>query len=266
MLITLYGPDSYRRIKKLNEIVSAYRDKYTGLSYERIDMLLDDSIERFKNFAGMRSMFDAVRLVVLDNPLEVKDQKSLRNLLQRHTENKELIIVINSAKKPLATYKFLYEKPFTNQEFPALKGEKLNAFIKQLSEEHGVNIDVETRNALVGLFGGDTWSLATEIGQLSLTKKQDVESRPATDYFKLINTVKRGYSVKERLVALELILSERKDEPARVFNGIAYRLGSEREAKRFADYDVAVKSGKLEYEEVLLDLALGSSAGSLSES
>jgi len=59
------------------------------------------------------------------------------------------------------------------------------------------------------------------------------------------------------LVALEIILSDRKDDPARVFNSLAYRLGSEGEARLYADYDVAVKSGKLEYEEVLLELALG---------
>jgi len=258
MLITLYGPDSYRRIKKLNEIVSAYRDKYTGLSYERIDMSLDDTLDDFKNFARTRSMFDPVRLVVLDNPLEADDQKEFRNLLKANTEDKELTIVINSTKKPGATYKFLYEKPASNQEFPALKGEKLNAFIKQLSDEFGVSLGMETKNALINLFGSDTWGLATEIGQLSLTKDQGIESRPVTDYFQLINAVKYGHSSKERLTALEMILSERKDEPARVFNSLAYRLSSVEEANRFADYDVAIKSGKLEYEEILLDLALGS--------
>ena len=257
MLITLYGPDSYRRVKKLNEIVKVYRDKYTGLSYDRIDMLMDDSLDTLKNFASTRSMFDAVSLVVLDNPLDAPDQKELRNILKRHANNKELTVVINSAKTPPAPYKFLYEKPSSIQEFPALKDDKLNAFIKQLSEEYEVKINAETRNTLIDLFGSDTWGLATEVGQLSLTKNHGVESRPATDYYQITNTLKHGYSTKDRLVALELILSERKDEPARVFNTLAYRLSSKEEANRFADYDVAVKSGKLEYEEVLLDLALG---------
>ena len=37
---------------------------------------------------------------------------------------------------------------------------------------------------------------------------------------------------------------------------LAYRLRSQKEADILADYDVAVKSGKLEYEEVLLDFVL----------
>ena len=258
MLITLYGSDSYRRVKKLNEIVNAYRSKYTGLSYERIDMVADGALDNFKNFTSARSIFDAVSLVVLDNQLEAPDQQKFRDILKRYANNKELTIVLNSANKPPATYKFLYEKTASNQEFPALTDDKLNAFIKQLSDEYDAKIDAETRSALIDLFGNDTWGLATEIGQLSLTKNHGVEMRPVTNYFELINTLKRGYKTKDRLVALELILSERKDEPARVFNSLAYRLSSKEEANRFADYDVAVKSGKLEYEEVLLDLALGS--------
>ena len=256
MLITLYGPDSYRRVKKLNEIIDVYRSKYTGLSYERIDMAVDGAFDNFKNFASTRSIFDAVSLIVLDNPLEAPDQKEFRDILKRYANNKELTIVLNSANKPPATYKFLYEKTASNQEFPALKDDKLNTFIKQLSDEYDVKIDAETKNTLIDLFGNDTWGLATEIGQLSLTKNHGVEARPITDYYQLTNTLKNGYGIKDRLVALELILSERKDEPARVFNSLAYRLLSKEEANRFADYDVAVKSGKLEYEEVLLDLAL----------
>jgi len=256
MLITLYGPDSYRRLKNLNEVAKTYRDKYSGLSYERIDMTADDSLARLKNFVSTRSMFDPVKLIVLDNPLDEKEQKELRDLLKENIENKELTIVLNSAKKPPASYKFLYEKPSAAHEFPALKDAKLGAFIEKLASEHGLGLDKENKDALIGLFGSDTWSIATEIGQLTHSAHQEVESRPATDYFKLINSLKRGYGAKNRLVALEIILSERKDEPARVFNSLAYHLSGIDEANRFADYDVAIKSGKLEYEEILLDLAL----------
>ena len=257
MLITLYGPDSYRRIKKVNEIVGEYRKKYTGLSYERIDVSLDDSLEKLRNFVSTRAMFDKAKLLVIDNPLEAKDQKKLREVLKSNAKDKETTIVINSTQKPPATYKFAYEAPSTSQEFPALKGEKIGAFVTQISKEYGVNIDAKTKSIIVDIFGSDTWGIATEINRLSLEQSGIVESRIKTDYFQLINTVKRGYSAKDRIVALELILSERKDDPARVFNSLAYRLLNEKEANRFADYDIAVKSGKLEYEEVLLDLALG---------
>ena len=82
MIITLYGPDSYRRLKKLNEILDAYRDKYTGLSHERFDLLADGALDRFKNFASTRSMFDPVRLAILEriNCSNKFNQKATCNL------------------------------------------------------------------------------------------------------------------------------------------------------------------------------------------
>jgi len=41
-----------------------------------------------------------------------------------------------------------------------------------------------------------------------------------------------------------------------VFNGLAYQLKNAEEAQMYADYDIAVKAGKLEYEEALLDLMI----------
>ena len=256
MIITLYGPDSYRRLKKLNEILDNYRGKYTGLSHERFDMLADDALDKFKNFASTQSMFDPVRLVILDNTLEAEDQKELRAILKAKTEDKELIIVINSAKKPPAAYKFALEKPSTSQEFLTLKGEKLLAFIKQISDEHKLKIDVQRARLLANTYGSDTWGLVTELEQMALGRKHVSKDKPNEDYFGLTNVIKRGAGVRERLVALEIILSDRKDDPARVFNSIAYRPTSASDARRLADYDIAIKSGKLEYEEVLLSLAL----------
>ncbi len=92
---------------------------------------------------------------------------------------------------------------------------------------------------------------------MALTADYRDVGRPKLDYFALMNGLKYGKTAKARLIALELILSERRDDPARVFNGIAYRLSSQSEAEKFANYDVLVKSGKADYEEVLLDLALG---------
>jgi len=202
-------------------------------------------------------MFDSVKLAILDNTLEAEDQKSLRAVLKTSAEDKELTVIINSTNKPPATYKFAIEAPSTSQEFPTLKGDKLLAFIKQVADEHKLKIDADKARLLATTFGSDTWGLVTELEQIALGSSHVSKDKPNEDYFGLINTVKRGASVKERIVALEIILSDRNEEPARVFNSIAYRPWSMADAKRLADYDVAVKSGKLEYEEVLLSLVLG---------
>lgn len=257
MLITLYGPDSYRRLHKLNEILDTYREKYTGFSHERFDLAEEETLDRLKNFASTRSMFDSARLVILDNILDHPAKKELKELLKSNAEVKDITIIINLDKKPPATHKFLLEKGTTSQEFPKLAGEKLNAFIKQTADSLQLKLDTQTISLLVGAFGGDTWALVTELEQMSHSASYTTQAQPNADYFGLVNTVGRGSDLKQRLVALEIILSDRKDEPARVFNSLAYRPASQKEANRFADYDVKIKSGKLEYEEVLLSLALG---------
>ncbi|TSC96136.1 MAG: hypothetical protein Athens101426_490 [Parcubacteria group bacterium Athens1014_26] len=60
----------------------------------------------------------------------------------------------------------------------------------------------------------------------------------------------------ERLAALEEFLS-RSQEPAMIFNMIAVSpYGSPAWKQKMADYDVAIKSGKLEYEEVLTNMTI----------
>lgn len=257
MLITLYGPDSYRRLRKLNEILDTYREKYTGFSHERFNLAEEETLDRLKNFVSTRSMFDSVRLVILDNILDHPSKKELKELLKANTETKDITIIINLDKNPPATHKFLLEKGATSQEFSKLKGEKMVAFIKQTADRYKLKLDAQTIRLLADTFGGDTWGLVTEVEQMSHSTNYTTEVQPSTDYFGLVNSIKHGDNLKKRLVALEIILSDRKDEPARVFNTLAYRPSSESEANRYADYDVKIKSGKLEYEEVLLELALG---------
>lgn len=261
MIIFLYGPDSYRRLQKLNEIVAAYRKKQSNLSHERFDLSDEEEFFKFQNFAGNRSIFDPVRLAILENALDRFQQKDLKAILKTYFEAKDLVIIVNSDKKPSATFSALLKSPTQVQEFPALKGAEIIVFIKKTAKTLGFTIDAPTIKALIQTFGGNTWGIATELEKMALADGRDKPAlsihKPADNFFQLVNTLKWGRSLKDRLVALEIILSDRKDEPAKVFNMLAYRLRSEAEANLLADYDVAVKSGKLEYEEVLLDYALG---------
>ncbi len=60
----------------------------------------------------------------------------------------------------------------------------------------------------------------------------------------------------EKIEALEELFFAR-EEPAKIFNILASRnYLSPEMLKKLADYDVAVKSGKMDYDEVLVDLAL----------
>jgi hypothetical protein len=64
----------------------------------------------------------------------------------------------------------------------------------------------------------------------------------------------RGKEVSGRLRALETLLAQ-SDPAAKIFNILASQW--KEKTLQIADYDFAVKSGKLEYEEAVLDLVLG---------
>ena len=271
MLIFLYGADSYRRIQKLSEIVEAFRKKQSNLSHERFDLSDEEEFFKFQSFAGNRSIFDPVRLAVLDgfdpSPFKKKGEgliasnlKELKAILKTHFEAKDLVIVINSDKKPAATFNAFLKPPTQIQEFPVLTDAETASFIKKTAKALGFTIDTQTTYALIQTFGGNSWGIATELEKMTLADGQAKQAlsihKPADNFFPLVNTLKYSRSLRDRLVALEVILSDRKDEPAKVFNMLVYRLRSQEEADVLADYDVAVKSGKLEYEEVLLDYAL----------
>ena len=264
MLIFLYGADSYRRIQKLSEIVEAFRKKQSNLSYERFDLSDEEEFFKFQSFAGNRSIFDPVRLAVLDGfdkqSASSAGIKELKAILKTHFEAKDLVIVINSDKKPAAPFNAFLKPPTQVQEFPVLTDAEIASFIKKTAKALGFTIDTQTTHALIQTFGGNSWGIATELEKMTLANGQARPAlsihKPADNFFPLVNTLKYSRSLRDRLVALEVILSDRKDEPAKVFNMLVYRLRSQEEADVLADYDVAVKSGKLEYEEVLLDYAL----------
>lgn len=257
MIIFLSGPDSYRRTIKEREIVEAYRKKHGSISDDRFDFNQDSEIEDLESFLMNSSMFDPNKLAVLESISKTPTPK-LAKVLKPYLENgPSTTILIISDSDPPAALKFLKDKPAIYQDFPALTGKALSTFIQTEGVRRGLKLKPEMAQDLARAFEGDSWSIITELDKLEFMGKQSLDlDKPAPEYFELINTLKYSHDIRSKLIALESILSDRKDDAARVFNSIGYRSRDAREAGLFADYDVSVKSGKLDYEEVLLDLAL----------
>ena len=255
MIIFLYGPDSYRRFQKQSSIEKAYRDKRGNISDGRFDLDKAGELDRFNNFVINVSMFEDMKLAILDNAYEAIDDKRFRAILKNELESKNVVLLISEDKKPLVKVKFLLDKPVQSQEFEELTGAKLKTFIKKEAEERSLKLPEKTIEAIQDSFGSDTWTIVTELDKMALNGSPTLR-KPKADFFMLTNTLKGSRDIRQKLVALEFILSDRKDDAARVFNSLSYRLNSKQEAATLAAYDVAVKSGKLDYEEVLVDLAL----------
>ena len=261
MLVTLYGPDSYRRLEKLRELTDLFIEKRGAIAYERIRLESDESLSLLKTFVVSASMFSSKKLVVLDEPFEFAKGKEFKALVKEYEGSEDVTIVFNTTKKYPATFKFLSEDPNRLEEFPALKGERLKKFILDKAKDMEVKLTSDDLDLITTSLGSDTWRIITELEQLALNTKENRLSGEdfdlEVDYFPALNALKKGDTNKDRLIALEKLISIRKDDPGRIFNGLAFKATNVKEADMYASYDVAVKSGKLDYEEVLLAIALG---------
>ena len=271
MLILLYGSDSYRRQKELNKIVRDFREKHPQAVFEKFVFEEESENEEFlrlREFAVNQSIFSSKKLAILENVCrsEIKD---IKKFLKANIENEDFTIIISEERSPVASFKFLLDKAYTVSAFDDLKGEKLRSFLKKEAEERGMVLTQRALNFLAQEFDSDTWAAVTEIDKLSLLTKSGPKEavdipqilemgdyEHALDFFSFINKVGRYERISEKMEALEELFFARQ-EPAKIFNILAAgRYLSPALLQKLADYDIMVKSGKMDYEEVLLDLAI----------
>ncbi len=253
MIFYLYGPDTYRRGQVLRETIkNNYEKKHSGLTVREFSFDDENAPEDLTTFLSSGSLFDSTKLAILTEPEEAKP-KVLANLLNEYAEDKNKTIVVVADKKLTKEFAFLLEAPVKNQEFAPLDRPHMLSFLKKECERLGFsNISAETLNGLVDAYGEDTWSIMTELMAISSGKKFEApQSIP--DFFPLIQGVKGSGNSSRQLAALHHLLEHH--EPAMVFNMIA-SIADPTTKIRMADYDIAIKSGKLDYPEALLDLVL----------
>ncbi len=133
----------------------------------------------------------------------------------------------------------------------------------------GVDLAPSAAQFLATIFTGNSWALVTELQKLSGFKKAGAgaqKSAPidakdlaafdldaAPDYWMLLNGLK-NFDARVRLSTLERLFAM-NDAPAKIFNILASQW--KEKTAQMAEFDFMVKSGKFEYEEALVDLAIG---------
>lgn len=266
MLIFLYGPDSYRRQKKLNKIIEEYRNKYSNLSCDYFDLENLDEFFRLKEFAAQMLIFDNKKLAVLKSIYEI-DTSKIQEFLKKYLNSEDFTVLISEEKSPPLELKFLLKKSFSVEEFKELKEENWRFFIRKEAGERKLLLAPQAVNFLAEAFKGDSWGLINELDKLSLlSQKGQIDTQDLKkigDYpyqspniFTFINAIIRDWSLSQRITTLEKLFIG-QEEPVKIFNILASLTQlPQKLIQRLADYDVMVKSGKLDYEEVLVDLAL----------
>jgi len=206
MIIFLYGEDSYRTKRKLEEIILGYKKIHkSGLNLIYIDAKEKD-FEDFYSNLRINSMFAEKKLIILKNIFSaqggpasgwqdefLKEIKNLESL-------KDIIVVFekDSVDERNKLFKTL-KKEAKSQEFNLLGGGPLLAWLDKEFENCKAKIDPMAKNAFLNCTGNNLWLAGNEIKKMAdykagkMIKKEDIEllMRPNTesDIFKTIDAI-----------------------------------------------------------------------------
>lgn len=179
MIIFLYGEDTFRSRKKLQELKEKFIREVdphgTSLS------LLDGektNMQKINDAIGSASLLSKKRMVVIENLFNQKEGLVFEQILN-FFKNKaaslddNIIIVWDSlsstvkalAKNKAQLLKFLAAQKYA-QEFKSLSNPETAAWVKKEIESRSAEISREALARLVVLTGSDLWQLNNEINKL----------------------------------------------------------------------------------------------------
>ncbi|HEY4523915.1 MAG TPA: hypothetical protein VJK04_03540 [Candidatus Paceibacterota bacterium] len=267
MIFVLIGSDSYRRRRRARAILEAYAEKHSRNTIEMFDLLSAEATVRFFEFGRTPGLFDSLRFAVLENLGEVEKVGELKKYL-KNIERKSDVMVMVSENTISKDFTFLKQKPNKVEYFDVLSRAEFVEFLKKEAKKKGANLDANAISFMADIFRGDSLGAVNELQKLSFLKnarisldflRREEGLRAPHDFFSLLRGL-WGTSLPAKLKNLELLLSLNED-PAKIFNVLAYL--DAQNIGQFADYDVLVKSGKIDYEEALLEYVIENSANSL---
>jgi len=236
MFIFLFGEDTYRLQKKLDEIQNKYKKIHKNeLNLRRIDA----SQEEFSSFIDelfQRSMFVERKLFFLENLFSnEKFQKDFLKKIKDISELKDIVVIFEKSKIPKKNKLFIALKKYAEcQEFEPLKENDLRKFIENKLNNHNLKISKEAIDFILEFTGNDLWQISNEIQKLICLKKntstkdiktQDIKNivKPnlETNIFEIINSL--AQKKKKKALKLIQIALNKGDTPVNILNMINYQ-------------------------------------------
>lgn len=271
MISYCYGPDSYRRIQKVHELLRVAKEMHDGADFFAVDFSEKPGAWReAREFLQQQSMFadSKILLVRESGEAEEKGEKEWLKTLKLYSEKDHVhVIISDSWEKPRKAFTFLLASPVKTFFFEQLTGRALAQFLRMKAEECGVILDMGAWEYFLKFLAAgadETWSGVRELEKLALMgfKGSITEAQlrevlrwtAHTDAFAAARKLLARGDAKKKIMILEWLLAQ-GEEPARLFNLLAYVAHGE-DAVRLADLDIAVKSGNADYEEALLSFVL----------
>lgn len=270
MVIYLYGSDSYRRNKKLKELIQAYREKHGEIDMLAVDFEEEpDGWLKVKEFLNQPSMFVDTKLAVVKESGAAEEKEWIKTL-KLQLDVPKTFVIISDNNEPKKDFRFLLQAPVKSQALVELKDNLLAAFLKEQAKERNITFSLEAWQFFCAYIASQEergWLAVQELEKIRLARfiqpislenlKKVIHWSAKEQIFFLTQRLLQAREQIQKLSILERLLLQ-KEAGAHIFNLLAYQ-ASGRDVIKLADYDIAIKSGKLEYEEALTDFVLATS-------
>jgi len=257
MVILLYGEDTFRLKRKLNEIIEKHKARHeSGLNLARFEEK-DLVFEKIRQVIETISMFDEKKLIILENVFENKvfQENFLNYVKQNKLKNNQDVIVVLHQRGKLAISSFKCQLSMF-EEFKFLQGSQLSNWVKKEIIKRKAEIVPEALGKLVAYVGHDLWQISNEIDKLitykaqKLIKEEDVDllikSKIDTNIFKTLDALAN----RDKKTALRFLHEhmESGENEFYLFSMLAYQIRTLLKLKDLMErnvpyYDLAKKSG-----------------------
>jgi len=257
MIIFLYGEDEWRKIQKKKELIANFQNTYKDIFCFTFD--LDETPQEFfLEEIKSQFIFEKPKLIVVYN-LFLEKNKNLAQEIRFALSVPNLTLLIQEKNSPPKEFDFLLKKPVIFEEFKLLSGKKWQEFALNEIKKRNINLTPDALNILIQSYESNSFAFITELEKLSFLNKKinasflyDLNIDIQPNFWGIFNDLK-SFKIEKRLKALETLFNL-KEPPGKIFNILAYNWNEK--IQNFALYDKAIKSGKLDYEEALLDAIL----------
>lgn len=251
---------------KLQEIIGNYKKKNSSIDMFVVDLEDEpDDWRKARDFLNQPSMFVDVKLALIkESGLE---EKEWVKALKAYVDNQKIFIVISDRDKPKKQFGFLTKEPVVFQEFKELEGEGIKTFLQKEAANLSLKFETAALHFLC-LYISSSVSRSilahNELEKISLAKlsqpiglaslRSIIKWNKKEAPFYMSRDIVASTDFRKKLSALEKLFLQ-KEAPAYIFNLLASQTRGA-SALKFADYDISIKSGGLDYEEALTEFVL----------
>jgi DNA polymerase-3 subunit delta len=172
MIFFLYGPDSFRIQKKIEELVAYYQKIYKNtLSIKKFPSE-ELNFEEFQNWLENAPIFAKKTFLILRGVFSNKEFKAdfIKNK-DKILSSKNIILI--SEEKEISEKDQLFQFLKANAKcyfFDILRGEKLKNWIKKRAEELGLIFSPQVLDFFIFYLGNDLWQIENELQKLKSYK------------------------------------------------------------------------------------------------